>query len=484
MTTQIEKVLYEKFGYTSFRHGQREAVESVLKDQDTLVMLPTGTGKSLCYQLPTYLHDGVTLIISPLLSLMQDQVESLRLKGEKRVVALNSLTSLTERNRIFRQLNHYKFIFTSPEMLQNHRVIKALKRIKVSLFVVDEAHCISHWGTDFRPDYLALADVRKQLDFPTTLALTATATKRVRDEIVHFLGLNKDKTHQIVQSVDREEIKFIVEICEGNKPEKLTHYLTQLTGPGIVYFTSKKLADAWAQKLRQEYQLKANSYHSDLEVDDKIKIQQQFLNNELQIICATSAFGMGFDKEDIRFVVHYHIPGSPEMYLQEIGRASRDGKKGLAILLFQPGDEQIQHRFIEDSLPTREVLASAYKTNNAPNSVDDSTHKLAHYFAQTSMNINEAFEAIKKRKEIKQKQLYFLVQYVYHESCKRNYLLKYFGEETKENNGQCCINCGLDIQNIIEDVNALSGKKISNTTMNMIHPWREVFAKLYNNLQG
>src|SRR5699024_11461411 len=315
MTTQIEKILYDKFGYASFRMGQKEAIESVLNKQDTLVMLPTGTGKSLCYQLPAYLSEGTTLIVSPLLSLMQDQVESLRLRGEKNVVALNSLTSYPERRRIFKQINQYKFIYTSPEMLQKNQVIAALRRTNIELFVVDEAHCISHWGTDFRPDYLALANVRKKLGFPTTMALTATATKQVREEIIQFLGLDFEQTHQIIKSVDREEIKFLVEICEGNKSEILTQYVTQLTGPGIIYFTSKKMADNWANKLIIELGIKASSYHSDLEADDKIKIQQQFLHNELQIICTTSAFGMGFDIVDLRFVFHYHILCSRYIYL-------------------------------------------------------------------------------------------------------------------------------------------------------------------------
>lgn len=483
MTTQIEKILYDKFGYASFRMGQKEAIESVLNKQDTLVMLPTGTGKSLCYQLPAYLSEGTTLIVSPLLSLMQDQVESLRLRGEKKVVALNSLTSFSERRRIFAQINQYKFIYTSPEMLQNNQVIAALRRTNIELFVVDEAHCISHWGTDFRPDYLALANIRKKLGFPTTMALTATATKQVREEIIQFLGLNIEHTQQIIESVDRKEIKFIVEICENNKEKILAQYIKKLTGPGIIYFTSKKLADDWAIKLRNEFNIKASSYHSELEADDKIKIQQQFLKNDLQIICATSAFGMGFNKKDIRFIIHYHIPGSPEMYLQEVGRASRDGKKGLAILLYQLGDENIQRRFIESSLPSRENLITMSKQKNKQLSNDDPMMKLAQYFLATSVNMEGALRAVEARKEIKNKQLSFMLQYVYQNKCKRNYLLNYFGENQKENIKECCSSCGLDKEKIILEINELENVYMKEKTRKNILPWQEVIKTLYKNLQ-
>ena len=483
MNTQIMDVLHQKFAYPSFRTGQKEAIESVLDKKDTLVMLPTGSGKSLCYQLPAYLMDGVTLIVSPLLSLMQDQVEQLHLKGEKRAVALNSLTSFSERKRIFKQINQYKFIYTSPEMLQNHEVLKVLKKVPIQLFVVDEAHCISHWGTDFRPDYLALASIREKLGAPTTMALTATATKQVRDEIIHFLGLEIKHTNQIIQSVDREEIKFIVEICEGNKNKILIQYLKKMTGPGIIYFTSRKMADDWANGLRNEYGLKASSYHSNLEADDKIKIQQQFLNNRLQIICATSAFGMGFNKEDIRFIVHYHLPSSPEMYLQEVGRASRDGKLGLAILLYQPGDEYIQQRFIESSLPTKEIMTAVYKRQYNQLSAPDSMIKLANYFKDTTNSLNDALEAIEKRKKIKYQQLSFMLQYVYQTGCKRNNLLNYFGENKRNPLNECCSSCGLNQEHIINKLNKEVQPCNQEETMEKILPWQEIYKSLYNNLQ-
>lgn len=478
MTTAIEQVLNEKFGFSSFRRGQREAVEAILSDQDTLVMLPTGTGKSLCYQLPAYLREGTTIVVSPLLSLMQDQVENLRLRGEKKVVAINSLTPYSERQRIFKNLGSYRFIYTSPEMLQNNDVLQQFKKIKINQFVVDEAHCISHWGTDFRPDYLVLAEVRKQLNNPPTMALTATATERVRKEIIEFLGLNVNQTKQIIESVDRPEIKYIVEHCTGDKFEKILYYVQQIKAPGIIYFTSKKLADETAERLRVDHQIRAESYHSDIEADDKIKIQQQFLQNDFQVVCATSAFGMGFDKKDIRFVMHYHMPASPEMYLQEIGRASRDGYDSLAILLYQKGDEYIQENFIQDSLPTREHLIWAMQNKNKGLYEKDPIIKLAFYFVESSQDMNNALETIKNRKEIKMRQLHYMLQYIYSQSCKRQLLLEYFEEEIDEKPNVCCSNCTFHLEAVMNSLNEIHS--LNYEKQSTIISWETRFKQLYN----
>lgn len=474
----MEKILNEKFGHSSFRPGQREAIESVLSGQDTLVMLPTGMGKSLCYQLPAYMQKATTLIVSPLLSLMQDQVENLKLQGEKRVVALNSLTSYSERKRIFSQIEQYRFIYTSPEMLQNNEVMQALKKIDIGLFVVDEAHCISHWGTNFRPDYLVLADIRRKLNQPITMALTATATAHVRAEIIEFLGLDSKSTKEIVQSVDRSEIKYIVEHCQGDKLDKILYYTQNIKGPGIIYFMSKKLADQTAEILREQHQIKAESYHSDIETDDKIKIQQQFLQDDFQVVCATSAFGMGFDKKDIRFIIHYHLPDSPEMYLQEVGRASRDGHESLAILLYQPGDEQIQKRFLEDSLPTKEILQTAYKNKNKSLIGEDSLFKLASYFVQTHSSIHNALNTISERKEIKIKQLNYMIQYVFHDNCKREYLLRYFNEKLEKHSKNCCMNCQMNIDDLFDQLNVIN--PIDYEVEKSIMSWKTVFDLMYN----
>lgn len=478
MPINLEALLSEKFGYTSFRPGQKEAIESVLGNKDTLVLLPTGTGKSLCYQLPSYLFEGTTLIVSPLLSLMQDQVESLKLTGEKRVVAVNSLTPASVRHKMYKNLNHYKFIYTSPEMLQNKEFFHYLKHLTISLFVVDEAHCVSHWGTDFRPDYLALSKIKEQLNSPVTMALTATATPRVRKEIMYFLGMNPHDTQQVIQSVDRPEIKFIVEQCTGNKLEKAIQYVKEIRGPGIIYFTSKKLADETSLLLRTKYNVLSESYHSDIEADDKIKIQQQFLKNKIQVICATSAFGMGFDKEDIRYVIHFHLPDSPEMYLQEVGRASRDRKEGLAILLYQSGDELIQRRFLEDSLPSKEIMNLVASNESNMESIEKSTVKLARYYIDAHSNFDEALQSISKRKQAKHRQIDYMVSYISTQRCKRQYLLEYFNESKSENMKYCCSSCDTDFDEFIDDLNQTQIDMWSKNDKE--ESWQETIQKLYN----
>src|SRR5699024_5127453 len=236
---QLKKLLQVKFGYPEFREGQQEAIEAALNGDHTLVMLPTGTGKSICYQLSGYCLEGKVLVISPLLSLMQDQVEQMKQKGEKRVVALNSLLSNEEKKYLLDHLSIYKFIYLSPEMLQQEKVMRALKKQNIALFVVDEAHCISQWGMDFRLDYLHLGWARKQLGSPLTMALTATATKRVRKEILSSLDLEKEPFQEIVYSVDRPNIVLDVIHCDQNKDEQVLEKVAFLEPPGIIYFSSK-----------------------------------------------------------------------------------------------------------------------------------------------------------------------------------------------------------------------------------------------------
>lgn len=478
MEKLINQLLQKKFKHSSFRLGQKEAILSILKGNDTFVMLPTGVGKSLCYQLPAYLLKGTVLIVSPLLSLMQDQVESLKQLGEKKVTAVNSETSFSERDRIFRNIQNYRFIYTSPEMLQNNQFIRRLESIKISMFVVDEAHCISHWGTDFRPDYLILSDIRKRLDNPRTIALTATATKEIQNEIIKFLALNN--VTKIIQSVDRPEIKFVVENSFKNKEDLLKKYLKRINGPGIIYFMSKKMSDEWSEKLNKELGIRAASYHSDIEADDKSKIQQQFLKNNLEVVCATSAFGMGFNKKDIRFVIHYHLPASAEMYLQEVGRVSRDGKQGLAVLLYQPGDEQIQSSFIEKSLPERKLIRKVFYKEKLSSNVDESMIKLAKYYLDLTNNLEDAYKLVNKRKNIKEKQLEFMLNYIYEEKCKRKKLLDYFDESKVSNLNECCSSCGINKKALIEEINKEKLKIKENRQVKLINNWKVIFSSLYN----
>lgn len=471
----IKQNLENYFGYTSFREGQEEAVLAALEGKDTLIMLPTGTGKSICYQLTGYCLDGLVIIVSPLLSLMQDQVEQLKLNGEKRVAAINSLMNVREKDWVLKHLSDYKFIFLSPEMLRQEYVITSLKKVPICLFAIDEAHCISQWGLDFRPDYLDLGLIRQQLNFPLTMALTATATQRVREEILTSLQINNEKTKQIIYSVDRSNIAFYAQICDHNKNEELLKQVQRLKKPGIIYFSSKKTADETAELIRQETTITAESYHSDIEAEDKIKIQQQFIYDEIDIICATSAFGMGINKSNIRFVIHYHLPGSPEAYLQEVGRCGRDGKPSLALLLYEKGDSIIQFRLQESSLPTIDMLEYSYRKGKV---LEGSCSPVQKVLIENYLNANIPIEAaksqVKSREVSKQQQLYYMIDYAETASCKRAFLLHYFNERLEHKPSQCCSSCHLELADFYEK-NDLKQKKELETEKN----WEEILKELF-----
>ncbi|EXJ24189.1 ATP-dependent DNA helicase RecQ [Alkalibacterium sp. AK22] len=437
---KTKELLKVRFGFDDFRAGQEEVVEAVLKGVNTLVMLPTGTGKTLCYQLPSYFLGGTTLIVSPLLSLMEDQVDKMKQKGEKSVVALNSFLTYPEKQEILKRLDQYRFIYVSPEMLQQEQVMERLRSLQLSLLVIDEAHCISHWGMDFRPDYLKLGSIRRQLNNPLTMALTATAVQEVREEIIDVLGI-RYPLKAVVHSVDRPEIQLRVRQCD-HKTDELTNLLNTFKGSGIIYFTSKKLADETADFIRTNIGIKAESFHSDLTANDKRIVQAQFLSGQVSLICATSAFGMGIDKPNIRFVIHYHMPASPEMYLQEIGRCSRDKKGGVAVLLYSPGDELIQHRLQQDSLPEPNQLAFAYKyPQKLKDLTDDHRSQLASHFITEGLSLSEATALIENYKKNRKSQLQTMIRYARTASCKRILLLDYFRESLKERQNGCCSTC-------------------------------------------
>lgn len=440
----LEDALHEHFGYTSFRDGQREAISATLEGSDTLIMLPTGTGKSICYQLSGYLLEGLTVIVSPLLSLMEDQVGKMRQMGEKRVAALNSFLTFSEKQAILQSLAYLKFLFLSPEMLDQPFVLEALKTQKIALFAIDEAHCISQWGFDFRPEYLELGKARAELGYPTTMALTATATKEVEQEILDVLLLHSKKVEKVRISLDRPNIFLSVQKVDSNKEALFLAYAKELPKPGIVYFSSKKQAEESAERLNVLNIGRTEAYHSSISKDDKIKIQTQFLNGELDIICATSAFGMGIDKANIRFVIHYHVPGSPEQYLQEIGRCGRDGKPSVALLLADESGFRIHTHLIETGYPTRVMLEAAYSKLNE-NILKESTEvqaELSRYYAKSDLSLNETLSIIEHRQKTKQKQLAWMRRFVnMNDQCLRTTLLSYFGEPPSAQVETCCSQC-------------------------------------------
>ena len=480
---ELEILLKKYFGYSSFKMGQKEVITTILSRQHTLAMLPTGTGKSLCYQLPGYLLSGQILIISPLLSLMQDQVEQMNRLGEKRVVALNSFLSLEERNKVFRHLRDYKFIFISPEMLRVPFVINILQQQTISLFVVDEAHCISQWGFDFRPDYSKLGDIRKKLGSPLTLALTATATKKVREDIVKSLGLENDEIIKIESTIDRPNIAFHFEKLTDyhDKQNRIIELVSQLQKPGIIYFSSKKAADQMASLLMEKGICQAMAYHGGLDANTRVLIQQQFSHNQLDVVCATSAFGMGINKENIRFIIHYHMPMQIESYLQEIGRAGRDGLPSVAILIYAPGDEQLPIQLAEGELPSEQQIDWLFTNLTQQHMLTDGEMELKQElsilggFSEIQWRIIKDYvnnpdreiknlerlktslkEFVRERLQLKLNNIVYMKKLINTDSCRREFILHYFAEEMIHKNPSCCDICGVNLRDFQAPANMTS----------------------------
>jgi ATP-dependent DNA helicase RecQ len=357
MKYQLERELERYYGYSSFREGQKEIITDVLDGNHVLGILPTGSGKSLCYQLPARIVDGTVLVVSPLISLMLDQEKQLIASGFKKVISITSFLSLPDKQSAFASLDQYKLIYVSPEMLQNARFMEKLKSVRISLFVIDEAHCISQWGHEFRPDYLKLYEVIKQLNYPTVLALSATATPEVQKDIIDQLHTRNMKKH--VYPMDRENISLSIAKVRDNqeKIDYLVSLLKKFPVPAMIYFSSR----SWTEKVTVELteripHLEIAFYHGGMDQADRILIQQQFMNGQLDVVCCTSAFGMGINKSNIRLVVHFHLPPQIESYIQEIGRAGRDGHESVSLLLTAPNDELIPKRLIELELPPMEMV--------------------------------------------------------------------------------------------------------------------------------
>lgn len=480
MKIDLERFLKEKFHLEKFRNGQREVITSVLKGEHTVAMLPTGTGKSLCYQFPGYLLKGQVIIVSPLLSLMQDQVEQLKINGEKNVVAINSFLTPFEKRGILSRLASYKFLFISPEMLHVEGILNRLKELHISLFVIDEAHCISQWGYDFRPDYMKLGQIRELLGNPLTLSLTATATRTVIEDIIGSLKLESWEEH--IYSIDRANIAMKVETFSDytEKRQRLFELTNSLGGPGIIYFSSRRLAEEMAVVLKERGMTGVEAYHGNMDQESRILIQQQFIQGQLQCICATSAFGMGINKENVRYVIHFHMPLQVESYLQEIGRAGRDGKGSIAILLYSPGDDQLLGQLLQNELPdSKQVAALAryfalfpdaarnlkkYETDicNATGLTEtqwrvteDFYHSHHSHEIETTMAKFATFT--NERRQHKLGKLQQMKSFVESQGCRREKVLNYFGEAKKMEIDNCCDPCGLNMDVFEEKASNLEG---------------------------
>jgi ATP-dependent DNA helicase RecQ len=398
MKTEVEllPLLKQYFGFTSFRPLQEEIIRDSLAGKDVFALLPTGGGKSLCFQLPALSRDGLTVVVSPLIALMKDQVDALQASGIA-ATFLNSSLNADESRKRLRGLHNGKFklLYVAPERLMLSGFLDDLKRWNVQLIAVDEAHCISEWGHDFRPEYRQISDLRKLFPEVPVMALTATATGRVREDIVTHLKLREPKIY--VASFNRPNLTY--RVLAKNKPfDQLFEFLrARPKESGIVYCLSRKGAESVAERLN-ENGIKAKPYHAGLTPTERSSHQELFLRDDVRVVCATIAFGMGINKPNVRFVVHYDLPKNIEGYYQETGRAGRDGLPGECVLLFSAGDAVKQTMFIDDK----------------PNP---------------------------QEQQIAREQLQQMVHYAECASCRRSELLAYFGEEFSADGCGACDNC-------------------------------------------
>jgi ATP-dependent DNA helicase RecQ len=357
---QARTILHERFGHAAFRPGQERAVESILGGRDTLVILPTGGGKSLCYQVPALLLDGLTVVLSPLISLMKDQVDALEAKGIPATFINSSLSTAQISDRLARaQRGDIKLLYLAPERFEFGNAAARIAAMGVSLLAIDEAHCISEWGHDFRPSYRRVRDIRDKLGSPPTLALTATATPEVRRDIARVLALRDPEV--VLTGFDRTNLRWHV-VRTKNDSEKdgsLAELLGRHKGVAIVYAATRKTVDRVTQVLTRSG-IRAEAYHAGLDDERRREVQDAFMSERVRAIVATNAFGMGIDKRNVRLVVHHAMPGSLEAYYQEAGRAGRDGEPADCYLLHAFQDRFTHEFFIKAACPERDVVTAVY----------------------------------------------------------------------------------------------------------------------------
>ncbi|HID38304.1 MAG TPA: ATP-dependent DNA helicase RecQ [Calditrichaeota bacterium] len=471
----LETVLKKYFDYTEFRGRQKEIIEQVLAGKHTLAIMPTGSGKSLLYQLPALLLPGLTIVISPLIALMKDQVDALQRKNID-TTFVNSSLSKAEREQRYSNIRsgQYKMLYVTPERFRKTDFVDLIGQRDISLMAVDEAHCISQWGHDFRPDYTRLKDIKTLLGNPAIIALTATATPEVQDDIIEQLGLNRQEVTVFHEGINRPNLFLGVKSLWGEKEklEFIFEFRKNHPGAGIIYFSLIKDLKNMSNLLSRKG-VRHLTYHGDLETHQRKRIQDQFMNENGHLILATNSFGLGVDKEDIRFVIHAQIPGALEAYYQEIGRAGRDGKSSQCVLLYDEQDLNIHMEFIKWNNPSAEfyhraymLLADQLERANAEG-IEYFKEQLSYknrrdYRAETVLNIfdrwgvtegsldnknlslvaplperllDQDFLDIKMKRE--QERLYKMMLYAKLGTCRKAFIHEYFGIEHPHRCGTC-----------------------------------------------
>lgn len=476
--------LKKYFGFDGFLDAQEEVVEQILSGQDGLVVMPTGGGKSLCYQLPAMCLDGVTLVISPLIALMKDQVDALQEKGISATMINSTLDQNEQWRRIAAMKNgEYKLVYIAPERFRSDSFMDALKEVKISLFAVDEAHCLSQWGHDFRPEYMRLGQALEKLGKPQAVALTATATAVVRDDILKVLALREP--FETISGFSRPNLSLVINEVDKHKVKHTRlKEVVQKWKTGIVYCSTRKRVDEVGELLHS-WGVKSIAYHGGMSPNDRERTQNKFISKEVDVAVATNAFGMGIDRSDVRFVLHYEIPGSIEAYYQEAGRAGRDGEAAYCELLFNYADTRTQEFFIEGANPSYKTICDVYQfINNEADAnfeiqqtIDDikegadvkngmavgsalgvlakhgyierfdiagkrtkGTRLLKPGTLTNQLQINQQTLEEKERRD--REKLDAMVNLCYGRACRQQAILEYFGEENAETCGTCdvCIN--------------------------------------------
>jgi ATP-dependent DNA helicase RecQ len=473
----IRQLLNTVFGIQQLRDGQQRVIDSVLDGKDTLAIMPTGSGKSLCYQIPARILEGMTVVVSPLISLMKDQHEKLNEMGIRAVQVNSSLSSEEEREALAAiGENRCEIVFCTPERLVMSEFFDVLKDVKIALVVVDEAHCISHWGHDFRPAYLEMAGAIDALGRPPVLALTATATEEVVDDIGR--QLNRPRMHVINTGVYRPNLHYrVLQVTNPEqKLEEAQRLVRETEGKGIVYAATVKCAEEMYHLLEEQGE-SVTIYHGKLPAAERKLNQDLFMNDERRVMVATNAFGMGIDKPDTRFVIHLQIPANLEAYYQESGRAGRDGKDAECTLLFLQDDKRVQQFFLVKHYPTAEEIRAVYEAVRAlaenetatPDRIDEvagdlaggnltvclkllkdakllrQSRKLAYNVTaqEPKTSLFDAMAAVYRQKQEHDKEaLEQMVSYAVSGFCRWKLLLDYFGDEVNGFEKCCrCDNC-------------------------------------------